>query len=141
MIIEDGIPQPAEVLVGNMPFGFTLQQIQEVAENARNEIRKIDIKLSEANVLEGLREALEGMKKREERILAAPPEEILTNFREIYDFIIQQEQDGLKRDEIVKKVKNEAPKLLKIIQTYPFIEKQVWGYHLHQLLFALSLSQ
>ena len=137
---RDAEPKPAENLIGNIPFGFTVQAIEEEAIKMRNELVEINSYLSGEKVDEGGRKFIEGRKTKIEKFLTVSAVEMIQNFQTIYDFIIQQEKQGLKKDEIIRKIRLEKSEFAQVISSYPYIEAQPWGYRLHQGLIAQGLK-
>ncbi|MBI5621629.1 hypothetical protein HY933_02060 [Candidatus Falkowbacteria bacterium] len=138
----EGEPKPAENLIGDMPFGITVQTIEEQAAAMREELDKINAKLAEKGVNEGLREFCENRREKINIYLATPADEIFRLLQEVYDFVLAQEQKGTVRDDILRTMKREKSELVQAVSKYyGVLRTQVWGYRVFQYLVGIRNSE
>lgn len=156
--------KPTEKFIGNASFGFTeesvekffseireeLEQIKKskdelspfslrAPEESRNEDREDNLEQSAEEIpLPSLGELIADREKKIDYILKQSPENILTNLQEIYNFVRDLEEEGLAREQILRKIKK-RPKLLNNLNVfYELLRKQNWGYNLKQELITVD---
>ena len=137
----------AEKIIGNSAFGITLLSINKTMAELKKDLRQVNdaftLPLEDFTKQFPNQEAakrtyhiFEGIKSRNEAILAVSPEKILQSLQEIYDFVIELEKGGLNEKDILSKIKNEKPDLVKLISLYGYLlENTDWGTNInHGLL-------
>lgn len=124
---------PEDLFVGDLEFGITIEAISAHVAEIKEELAQINAAFDSGNMSEDLRKFAGGRKKEIESFLVAPSEEILRACREIYDFVQQAEKEGLKRQDILRKMMSVKPELRTVIvRFYGILRTQVWGYRLFQ---------
>ena len=135
-------PKPIENFIGDMTFGITLESIQNYFNEIQEELEEINKYSTKEDLPERLREFGEDRKAKIEAILKVSPEKILHSLEEIYNHVHQLEKEGLKKDEILKNIKDKKPNLVQTVNKfYGILRSQVWGYRLGQDLIAFLLKQ
>jgi DNA repair ATPase RecN len=135
-------PKPIENFIGDMTFGITLESIQNYFNEIQEELEEINKYSTKEDLPERLREFGEDRKAKIEAILKVSPEKILHSLEEIYNHVHQLEKEGLKKDEILKNIKDKKPNLVQTVNKfYGLLRSQVWGYRLGQDLIAFLLKQ
>jgi len=149
----------AEKFIGKADFGFTRDSVEKFFSEIRKELERIkelngeftpfslgvpdeDRKEDTGNNLEqpfkempsfSLGGFITDREKEINDILNQSPENILVKLKEIYDFICKLEEEGMAREQILQKIKNERPELLENLNKfYGLARKQKWGYELGQ---------
>lgn len=124
---------PEDLFIGDSEFGIAREAISAQVIEATRELAKINAAFASGNISEDLKKFAVGRKSDIEKFLLESGEEILRACQEIYDFVAQAEQEGLKRQNILQKMSSEKPELKDyVVKFYAILRTQVWGYRLFQ---------
>lgn len=130
--LQPKVPPP-DLFVGDLEFGITIEAISAHAAEIKEELAQINAAFDSGNMSEDLRKFALGRKNDIENFLVASDEEILRACREIYDFVQQAEKEGLKKQDILRKMMSVKPELRAVIgRFYDILRTQIWGYRLFQ---------
>lgn len=142
MSMEGELKPPAENFISDLPFGITLESIQNHFREIEQELAEVNEALAQKDTPEGLRKFAEDRKASIGRVLEVSPGEIFRLLQEVYNFVSESEQAGLTKTDILLKLKDEKPDLAQAIgKFYGVLRSQVWGYRLGQELFAFRAKR